>query len=108
MALVLAASQRDHDNGELRFSLRSLDKYAPWFQGNIYILQGDDKPPNWLNLSHPRIRVVNSRSYFKDKTVLPTFNSDAIHANFHLVPGLQKNFIYWSDDIFLGEYAWAA
>ena len=97
-----AATARDRDNGELRYSLRSLDKYAPWFRGDIIILQGEDRPPYWLNLSHPRVRVVNHHQYFLDKSVLPTFNSDAIHVNIHRVPGLGDHFINWCDDFFLG------
>jgi hypothetical protein len=88
----------------MRFSLRSLDKFAPWFRGDIIILQGDDQPPNWLNLSHPRVRVVRHNTYFSDASdnVLPTFNSDAIHVNIHRVPGLNDAFINWCDDFFLG------
>ena len=95
-------NRRDRDSGELRYSLRSLDKFAPWFRGDIIILQGDDRPPNWLNLSHPRVRIVNHPSYFQDTSVLPTFNSDAIHVNIHRVPGLGERFINWCDDFFLG------
>ncbi len=39
--------------------------------------------------------------YFLDKSVLPTFNSDAIHVNIHRVPGLGEHFINWCDDFFL-------
>ncbi len=83
--------------------MRSLDKFAPWFRGNIIILQGDDAPPNWLNLSHPRVRVVNHHQYFKDKSVLPTFNSDAIHVNIHRVPGVGERFINWCVPFRCGE-----
>lgn len=95
-------NRRDRDSGEMRYSLRSLDKFAPWFRGDIIVLQGDDKPPNWLNLSHPRVKVVNHHQYFLDKSVLPTFNSDAIHVNIHRVPGVGERFINWCDDFFLG------
>ena len=100
-----AVSSRDRDNGELRYSLRSLDKFAPWFQGKVIILQGDDAPPYWLNLSHPRVRVVHHESFFKDTSVLPTFNSDAIHVNIHRVPDVQDSdiMINWCDDFFLGR-----
>jgi hypothetical protein len=98
-------TSRDRDNGELRFSLRSLDKYAPWFKGDVIILQGDDKPPYWLNLSHPRVKVVNHPTYFLDPSVLPTFSSDAIHVNIHRVPPVQESpiLINWCDDFFLGR-----
>jgi hypothetical protein len=66
------------------------------------LLQGDDAPPYWLNTSHPRIRLVHHSDYFVDRTVLPTFSSDAIHVNIHRVPGLGDIMINWCDDFFLG------
>lgn len=103
--MCIPASSRDRDNGELRYSLRSLDKFAPWFKGDVIILQGDDQPPYWLNLSHPRVKVVNHHTYFKDKSVLPTFSSDAIHVNIHRIPPVQDSdiLINWCDDFFLGR-----
>ena len=101
-ALVFPVTTRDRDNGELRYSLRSLDKFAPWFRGDIIIVQGDDRPPSWLNLSHPRIRIVKHGSFFKDPSHLPTFNSDAIQVNLHRMAELGERFIYMNDDFFLG------
>ena len=95
-------NRRDRDSGELRYSLRSLDKFAPWFRGDIIIVQGDDRPPSWLNLSHPRVRIVKHGSFFKDPSHLPTFNSDAIQVNLHRMAELGERFIYMNDDFFLG------
>jgi hypothetical protein len=63
-----------------------------------------DKPPRWLNVSHPRVRIVRHADFFHnvDKGFLPTFNSDAIHVNIHRIPGLGDHFINWCDDFFLG------
>ena len=65
----------------------------PWFRGDIIVLLGDEAPPVWLNVSHPRVRVVRHRSYFRNPDELPTFNSDAIFANIHRVPGVGPFFI---------------
>ena len=43
---------------ELRYSLRSVEKYAPWVR-NIYIVT-NGQIPYWLDLSHPRIRCAHS------------------------------------------------
>ena len=87
----------------MRWSLRSLDKHLPWFRGDIIIVQGDDLPPNWLNLSHPRVRIVHHRDFFNDTSVLPTFSSDAIHVNIHRIPGLGEYFINMCDDYLFGS-----
>lgn len=44
------------DNDELRFSLRSLEMYAPWIR-NIYLVT-NGQVPYWLNVSHPRIKII--------------------------------------------------
>ena len=83
-----AATARDRDNGELKYSLRSMDMYAPWFRGDIVLLMGDEAPPSWLNTSHPRVKIVRHRTFFKNKNALPTFNSDAIQMSMHLAAKL--------------------
>ncbi len=85
------ANARDRDNGEFMYSLRSLDAHAPWFNGDIFITLADgETPPRWLNLQHPRIKIIRHSQFFKNTSALPTFNSDAIHVNMHLIPELSS------------------
>lgn len=44
------------DNEELRYSLRSIEKYAPWVN-HIYLVT-NGQIPYWLNTSHPRLSVI--------------------------------------------------
>ena len=39
------------ENDELRYSLRSAERYAPWIR-RVYILT-DDQTPAWLDTSNP-------------------------------------------------------
>ncbi|MET9364782.1 stealth family protein [Streptomyces sp. NPDC006632] len=94
-----AARYADHD--ELRYSLRSLDMYAPWIR-TIYIVT-DDQTPAWLDTSAPGIKVVSHRDIFSDPGVLPTFNSHAIESQLHHIDGLSEHFLYFNDDVFLGS-----
>lgn len=50
---------RFSDNDELKYSLRSLQLYAPWIR-NIYIVT-NGQIPRWLNLKHPRIRIITHK-----------------------------------------------
>lgn len=95
------AEERFLSRHELRYSLRSLHDYAP-FVRNIYIVT-DGQVPAWLNASHPKIRVIDHREIFPDLAVLPTFNSHAIEACLHRIPGLSRLFLYLNDDVFLGR-----
>lgn len=92
------------DNGELRYSLRSVERYAPWVR-NIYIVT-NGQVPNWLNVNHPRIHIIRHEDIFLDKSHLPTFSSPAIESHLHRIPGLSKKFIYLNDDVMFGNEIW--
>lgn len=87
-------------NDELRYSLRSLNKYAPWLN-KIYVVTNCAKP-DWLN-SNERIVWVQHEEIFPDLSTLPTFNSHAIEACLHRIPGLSNHFLYLNDDFVLGQ-----
>ncbi|MBX9395151.1 stealth family protein [Streptomyces sp. TRM72054] len=86
---------------ELRYSLRSLHLYAPWVR-HIYLVTAD-QTPEWLNTDHPRIRVVSHKEIFKNPAALPTFNSHAIESQLHHIDGLSEHFLYFNDDVMLGQ-----
>jgi hypothetical protein len=92
---------RYHDNQELRFSLRSLEKYAPWVR-HVYVVT-NDQVPDWLNTAHPKLTLVSHHSLFGDRGLLPTFNSFAIEWQLFRIPGLSEIFLYFNDDVFLGQ-----
>lgn len=47
------------DSGELKYSLRSIEMYAPWIR-KIFIVT-DDQEPEWLNTENPKIQVVDHK-----------------------------------------------
>ncbi|HWH27089.1 MAG TPA: stealth family protein [Pseudolysinimonas sp.] len=85
---------------ELKFALRSVYVYAPWIR-NIFIVT-DSPRPVWL-AEHPRVRVVRSSEFFADPSHLPTYNSHAVEAQLHRIPGLSEYFLYSNDDMFIGR-----
>lgn len=84
----------DHD--ELRYSLRSIEQFAPWVN-KIYIVT-DGQVPEWLQ-PNERITVVDHRQIFPSANDLPTFNSHAIEASLHRIPNLSEHFLYINDDV---------
>jgi hypothetical protein len=92
-------SSRYRNNGELRFSLRTLLRHAPWVR-RIHILT-NGQMPHWLDWSHPRIHLVSHIEVFPQPQWLPTFNSNAIEMCLHRIPGLSRRFLYLNDDVFL-------
>jgi len=87
-------------NDELRYSLRSLHKYAPWLN-KIYVVTNCSEP-DWLN-GHEKIIWIQHEEIFPDSASLPTFNSHAIEACLHRIPGLSNHFLYLNDDFILGQ-----
>jgi hypothetical protein len=75
---------RFQDNDELKYSFRSLEKYAQWIR-NVYLVT-NGQIPSWLNLSHPQIRLITHKELFINRTNhLPTFSSPGtfIKSYFH-------------------------
>lgn len=88
------------NNDELKYSLRSLEKYAPWIN-NIYIVT-DNQIPQWLNIKNPKIKIVDHKDILPEEA-LPLFNSIAIETALHKIPGLSEHFLYSNDDMFFGK-----
>ncbi|OSC63151.1 transferase [Streptomyces sp. BF-3] len=96
-----ASAARFRSRDELRYSLRSIDMYAPWIR-NIYIVT-DRQVPSWLDRTHHRVRVVDHTEIFGDRGALPTYNSHAIESRLHHIEGLSEHFLYFNDDFFIGR-----
>lgn len=89
------------DNGELKYSLRSVELYAPWVN-KIYIVT-DNQIPNWLNLNNPKIQIINQNDILL-YSAIPSFNSIAIEHSIKNIPNLEEHFIYANDDMFFNDY----
>eukprot|EP00727_Mastigamoeba_balamuthi_P004638 m51a1_g14172 putative n-acetylglucosamine-1-phosphotransferase subunits alpha beta-like (770) ;mRNA; f:22617-25887 len=98
------SASRFQDNEELRYSLRSVEKYAPWVRHIWLVTNG--QIPSWLDTSNPRITVVTHEQIFQNKSHLPTFSSPAIEAHLHRIPGIAEKFIYLNDDVMFGAPVW--
>jgi hypothetical protein len=91
------SSARYTDNSELKYSLRSAEKYAPWIR-RIFIVT-DGQTPEWLDTSNPRISVVDHKQILPPEA-LPSFNSALIELFLYKIPGLAERFLYANDDMF--------
>ncbi|OHT16396.1 hypothetical protein TRFO_02631 [Tritrichomonas foetus] len=103
---------RYEDIEELRYSLRTIEKYAK-FVNHIFIITEGHRP-SWINDQHPKLTFVNHSSIFPShyqingkkishSNLLPTFNSIAIEFAMVNIPELSEHFIYLNDDVFFGQ-----
>uniref|UniRef100_A0AAR2JRC9 N-acetylglucosamine-1-phosphotransferase subunits alpha/beta n=1 Tax=Pygocentrus nattereri TaxID=42514 RepID=A0AAR2JRC9_PYGNA len=98
------SASRFEDNEELRYSLRSVERHAPWVRHIFIVTNG--QIPSWLNLDNPRVTVVTHQEIFQNQSHLPTFSSPAIETHIHRIPGLSQKFIYLNDDVMFGKDVW--
>ena len=94
--------QKDEDNEEMRYSLRSILQYIPWVR-KIFIVMPNEK----VKYLKPENEIKEKIVYVKDKEVFG-FDSANIYAfTFQLFRlekfGLSNNFIYMDDDFFIGQ-----
>ncbi|WP_148376113.1 stealth family protein [Maritimibacter fusiformis] len=97
---------RYESHEELLFSVRSALRYFVDL-GNIYVVT-DRQIPHVLGDLLDNVTIVDHRDIFQDKDHLPTFNSHAIEANLHRIPGLRENYLYLNDDVLFGSAMSAA
>ena len=84
-------------NDELKYSLRSVEKNAPWIN-KIYIVT-DGQVPSWLNLENEKVRIIDHSEIIPQEK-LPLFNSNAIELRIPYIPNLSEYFLYANDDMF--------
>lgn len=91
---------RFSDRGELRYSLRSLELYAPWIR-RIFIVT-DNQVPEWLDTTNPKVQIVDHTEIMPSEC-LPCYNSALIEQFLHNIPGLSEHFLYANDDMFFNR-----
>ncbi len=86
---------RTRDNlSLLKYSLRSLERFAPWVR-RVYLVTMRPQVPPWLNTD--RVRVVHHDEIFEARH-LPTFNSFAIVSRLAQLTDVTDRFLYVEDD----------
>lgn len=89
-------------NDELKYSLRSIELYAPWIR-KIFLIT-DSQIPTWLDSENSKICIIDHQDILPAES-LPCFNSALIEKFFHKIPDLSEHFIYANDDMFLNRPA---
>jgi len=92
---------RSHD--EIRYSLRSVNDYARWVR-KIYIVTCCGQKMSWLRPDADGLTIVDHSEIIPaDKlSNSPTYNSNAIEAWVHKIPGLSEHFLLMNDDFMFG------
>ena len=93
---------KDFDNEELKYSLRSIFEYIPWFR-KIFIVMPNEKVRFLKSYEQIKDKIV----YVNDKDFLGYDSANIQSFLFNLFKmknfGISKNFIYMEDDCFIGK-----
>lgn len=90
-----AADARFRDWGALRYWFRAIEENCEWVRNVVLVTV--NPLPAWLNLNHPRLRVIHHEDFIPS-VYLPTFNSRVIELHLHRIAGLSEKFVYFNDD----------
>ena len=95
-------TKKDEDNGELRYSVRSILENIPWIR-KIFILMPNEKVQYFKPIEEIKDKFV----YVKDKDLLgfDSANSNVFNYNLYKMSkfNLSENFILIDDDCFFGK-----
>jgi len=94
-----STATRFRDMNTLKYVLRSIEQYCPWYN-KIYLITIGHYP-KWLNVEHPKIELITHKELFIDKSALPVFNSNAIEMNLVNIQNLSETFVYFNDDMLI-------
>ena len=94
--------EKDYDNEELRYSIRSILNNIPWVR-KIFILMPNEKVRYFKDYNLTKEKII----YVKDKDLLgyDSSNSNAFQFNYWKMKkfGISDNIIVMDDDCFIGE-----
>lgn len=88
------------NNDELKYSLRSVEMYAPWIR-KIFIVT-DNQVPEWLDISNTKVKIIDHKDIMPAES-LPCFNSALIEHFLYKIPGLAEHFLLANDDMYLNK-----
>ena len=94
--------KKDIENGEIRYSIRSILENIPWVN-KIYILMPNDKVKYFKDKEFIKEKII----YLRDKDVLGFDSASSITFEFNLWRlknfNVSTNFMYFNDDCFVGK-----
>lgn len=98
---ALYKPERYRDWDLFRYWFRGVEQYAPWVN-KIHLIT-DGQCPEWLNVNHPKLNLVDHKDYIPSE-YLPTFNSNVIELNLHRLKGLSEHFVLFNDDLYIIDH----
>jgi len=93
MVYIINSNNNDLLTYELKYSLRSIEKHLPWFNGTIYIIS-DTSDISWINKINKNIKIINYKDIIPKELQYSKFNKHLIEFYLDKIPNISEKFIY--------------
>ncbi len=93
------SSARFRDMETLKYVLRSIEQNCSWYNKIYLITKGYH--PEWLNIDHPKIKLIREDELYFNKSHLPVFSASSIEMNLANLKDISEQFIYLNDDMII-------
>jgi len=116
--ITSGVNSRNRSNNEITYSIRSIVKNMPWYNGRIFIVSPNQAPKNMkvvfgtkdgkfdetaINTAPKDHIIIIDQVALLPEQVGETENSFIMEFFLHTIPTLSENFIYMNDDYFIGK-----
>jgi len=104
ISFVYIITKEDNQKDQLKYSLRSIESYLPWFIGTIFIVvQNKDCYLSWLNTSNEHIKIINPENIVSKK-ILGEYSREIIEMYLDKIPFISERFIYLNTNHYFINY----
>lgn len=102
--VYIITENEDKIINKLKYSLRSIERYLPWFFGTIFIIaQSISNNLEWLNKNNHHIKIIDPKNI-----VSPKFNGDytreIIEMFLDKIPSISERFILFNQDHYFKHF----
>ena len=92
----------NRDDGIIKYSISSIQKYMPWVRYIIIYANNDNQPSFWNEIRNDNVKLYNRCTTFIG--TCPTYNAFAVYANIFTIPYLSEQYIVIDDDIIINNH----
>lgn len=95
ISIVYILNEKDNQTiNQLKYSLRSIEYFLPWFIGTIFIIvQSINTNLSWLNINNQHIKIINPKDIVSKK-IIGKCSKEIIEMYLDRIPFISERFIY--------------
>ena len=102
--VYIITENKDKIINELKYSLRSIEKFLPWFLGTIFIItQKMVYNLMWLNKNSHRIKIIDPKNFVSTK-FYGNYTREIIEMYLDKIPSISERFILMKQDHYFKHF----